>query len=348
MKVIIQIPAFNEEEALPTTLRQLPRQLEGVDEVEWLVINDGSQDKTVEVAIAEGADYIISHRSNLGLAQAFLSGMTAAIYLGADIIVNTDADNQYYGEDIQKLINPIIKQSAEYVIGTRPIKDIQHWSSLKKRLQYLGSWVVRKAARVNVVDAPSGFRAITRAAAMHLHVFNRYTYTIETIIQAGHLNIPILCVPIRTNDEVRPSRLISNISMYLQRSSATIIRSFITYDPLRFFLVPAALLLASTFVLGIRYLYFFSIGEGRGHVQSLILALAIFILGTAFLIVGLLSDLISVNRQLLERIDYRLNVLEMQESKDAPENRKVFNRAYLTYMKKQKLPQTIVDTPQKG
>ncbi len=190
MKVIIQIPCFNEEDSIPTTLKDLPRQLEGVDDVEWLIINDGSQDKVVDKAIAGGVDYVISHINNLGLAQAFLSGMTASINFGADIIVNTDADNQYCAEDIQKLIDPIINCEAEYVIGTRPITDIEHWSPLKKKLQFLGSWVVRKAAKTNVVDAPSGFRAIARSAAKRLHVFNRYTYTIETIIQAGHLKSP--------------------------------------------------------------------------------------------------------------------------------------------------------------
>ena len=334
MKVIIQIPAFNEQDSLPVTLQALPRQLDGVDEVEWLVINDGSSDETVAIAIAEGVDYVISHRSNLGLAQAFLSGMTAALHFGADIIVNTDADNQYNAEDIQKLIDPIIQQKAEYVIGTRPIKDIEHWSPLKKRLQLLGSWVVRKAAKTNVEDAPSGFRAITRAAAMRLHVFNRYTYTIETIIQAGHMKIPIICVPIRTNKEIRPSRLISSVMKYLQRSSSTIIRSFITYDPLRSFLIPAGVLLVTTFVIGVRYLYFNAIGEGTGHVQSLILALAIFILGTSLLIVGLLADLIAVNRQLLEGIDYRLRNLELETGEKTGKEKRVFNRAYLVYRKK--------------
>lgn len=333
IKVIIQIPAFNEENSLPITLADLPRQLDGVDEVEWLVINDGSADGTIQAAIAGGVDYVISHRNNLGLAQTFLSGMTACLHFGADIIVNTDADNQYNAADIQKLIDPIIRQEAEYVIGTRPIRDIEHWSLLKKRLQFLGSWVVRKAAKTNVEDAPSGFRALTRAAAMRLHVFNRYTYTLETIIQAGHMKIPILCVPIRTNKDMRPSRLISSMMRYLQRSSSTIIRSFITYDPLRFFLIPSAVLLLTTFALGVRYLYFNAIGEGTGHVQSLILALAIFVLGVSLLIVGLLADLIAVNRQLLEGIDYRLRNLELTAGEEIDRGKRVFNRAYLVYRK---------------
>ena len=337
MKVIIQIPCFNEEDSLPITLKELPRQLDGIDEVEWLIINDGSQDKTIETAIEGGVDYVISHINNLGLAQAFLSGMTASIHFGADIVINTDADNQYCAKDIQKLVNPILDKKAEYVIGTRPIKDIEHWSFIKKNLQLFGSWVVRKAAQTNIVDAPSGFRAITRSAAMRLHVFNRYTYTIETIIQAGHLRIPILNVPIRTNKEMRPSRLISDIPSYLKRSFSTIFRSFITYDPMRFFLIPAISLLIITLILGVRFLYFFSIGEGAGHVQSLILALAIFVFSTSLFIVGFLSDLISVNRQLLEGVDYRLRKQEMLQSEVSSrdsEHVKVFNRAYLIYSRK--------------
>lgn len=337
MKVIIQIPCFNEEDSLPVTLHDLPRQLNGVDEVEWLIIDDGSHDNTTVSAIASGVDYIISHVNNLGLAQAFISGISACTHFGADIIVNTDADNQYYAGDIQKLIDPILNGSAEYVIGTRPVKDIEHWSYIKKRLQILGSWVVRAAAKADVDDAPSGFRAITRSAAMRLHVFNRYTYTLETIIQAGHLNIPILCVPVRTNRELRPSRLISGIPDYLQRSFSTIVRSFMAYDPMRFFTIPAFVLMSFTVILGLRFLYYFSIGNGSGHIQSLILALAIFVLSTALLIVGLLSDLIAVNRQLLEGIDHRLRTMEiyLAENSAMPSSsrRNVFNRAVLTFVR---------------
>ncbi len=339
MKVIIQIPCFNEEGALPITLQELPRQLNGVDKVEWLVINDGSQDKTVEIAIANRVDYVISHINNLGLAQSFLSGMTACVHFGADIVVNTDADNQYYAEDIQKLIDPILRGEAEYVLGTRPINSIKRWSFIKKKLQIIGSWVVQKAARINVTDAPSGFRAITRSAAMRLHVFNRYTYTLETIIQAGHLKIPTVCVPIRTHDnDLRPSRLMSGILHYLKQSSSTIIRSFMTYDPMMFFTIPAGVLLAITFILGARFLYFFFIGNGvAGHIQSLILALAVFILGISLLIVGFLSDLIAVNRQLLENIDHRLRVMESHLDEGFPESSKhakMFNRASVTFIRK--------------
>jgi len=331
MKVIIQIPCFNEEKTLPITLRELPRTLDGVDAVEWLVVNDGSRDQTTEAAIMHGADYVISHVNNLGLAQSFLSGMAACVYFDTDIIVNTDADNQYCAADIQKLIDPILRGEAEYVIGSRPVQSIEHWSWFKKKLQALGSWVVRKAARADVTDAPSGFRAITRAAALRLHVFNRYTYTLETIIQAGHLKIPMTCVPIRTNADLRPSRLISNIPTYLRRSSATIIRSFITYDPMLVFTVPAGILLFITVALGARFLYYFFTEAGAtGHVQSLILALAIFVMSASLFIVGILSDLISVNRQLLEGIDHRLRLMENSSGAE----RRMFNRAHLVYARK--------------
>lgn len=256
MKVIIQIPCFNEEESLPVTLAELPRQLVGVDEVEWLVINDGSSDRTVEVAIALGAHHVISHYKNLGLAQAFMSGISASVYFGADIIVNTDADNQYNSADIQKLIDPILRGEAEYVIGTRPIDDIAHFSPIKKKLQKFGSWVVRKLSQTSVEDAPSGFRAITRNAAFHLHVYNRYTYTLETVIQAGRMNLPTISVPIRTNRDLRSSRLISSVPTYLKRSLATIIHSFMTYEPLRFFVAPGLFLFLCTFIISVRFFNF--------------------------------------------------------------------------------------------
>jgi glycosyltransferase involved in cell wall biosynthesis len=333
MKVIIQIPCFNEEESLPITLADLPRQLEGVDSIEWLVINDGSIDQTVEVARTNGVHHIISHVKNLGLAQAFISGINASIFFGADIIVNTDADNQYCAEDIQKLINPILSREAEYVIGTRPIQDIKHFSPAKKILQIIGSWVVRKISLTPVEDAPSGFRAITRNAAMHLHVFNRYSYTIETVIQAGRMNLPTISVPIRTNGNLRPSRLISSIFNYLIRSLVIIIRSFITYEPLRFFVTPGILLFMATTILGVRYLVFFAQGKGAGHVQSLLLALALFILGVAVIIIGLLADLIAVNRRLLEDMEFRIKELQthFDNLNSTDMYQKIFSRAYLTY-----------------
>jgi glycosyltransferase involved in cell wall biosynthesis len=334
MKVIIQIPCLNEEESLPVSLGDLPRRLEGVDQVEWLIINDGSRDNTAQAAIAHGADYIVSHVTNLGLAQAFLSGITACLHFGADIIVNTDADNQYCAEDIQKLIDPILRGEAEYVIGTRPVREISHWSPVKKTLQRLGSWVVRKASHTEVKDAPSGFRAITRSAAMRLHVFNQYTYTLETVIQAGRMRIPIQSVDIRTNGFLRESRLISSVSRYLQRSFVTILRSFSTYEPLRFFLTPAMILTLAAVIIGTRYLTFYFQGTGAGHVQSLILAVILAVVSAALFIVGFVADLISVNRRLLEDIDVRLKMLQLQQAADSSAHTPVFNHAYLTYQKK--------------
>lgn len=333
MKVIIQIPCYNEEESLPITLADLPHELTGVDEVEWLVINDGSKDRTVDIAIANGVHHVVSHVKNLGLAQAFISGINASLYFGADIIINTDADNQYCAADIQKLIDPILRREAEYVIGTRPIQEITHFSWGKKLLQKIGSWVVRKIGHSNVEDAPSGFRAITRNAAMHLHVFNRYTYTLETIIQAGRMNLPTVSVPIRTNKNLRRSRLISSIPKYLVRSSSTILRSFLTYEPLRFFITPGLISILATLVLGIRYLVFYFQGSGAGHVQSLILALALFFLGIALMIVGLLADLIAVNRRLLEDLDFKVKGIEMRIESSTGQSpyEKVFSRAHLTY-----------------
>ncbi len=333
MKVIIQIPCFNEEESLPVTLSELPLMLNGVDTVEWLVINDGSVDHTVEAAIAGGVHHVVSHIKNLGLAQAFISGINASLYFGADIIVNTDADNQYCAEDIQKLIDPILRREAEYVIGSRPIKNTAHFSPIKKILQKFGSWVVRRVSQTVVEDAPSGFRAITRNAAMHLHVFNHYTYTLETVIQAGRMHLPTVSVPIRTNKNLRSSKLISSIPRYLTRSFSTIIRSFMTYEPFRFFVTPGVVLIFATFVLGVRFLFFYFQGNGTGHVQSLLLALALFILGTAVIIIGLLADLIAVNRRLLEDLDFK--VKEIETRLDASGNpspfERVFSRAYLTY-----------------
>ena len=311
MKVIIQIPCFNEEKTLALTLAELPRTIKGADKVEWLIIDDGCSDKTRQVAIDNGVDYIASHVRNLGLARAFLTGIEACTHLGADLIVNTDADNQYNAADIQKLVDPILSGQAEYVIGTRPISEIEHFSPLKKALQHFGSWVVRLLSRTDIADTTSGFRAITREAAVRLHVFNKYTYTIETIIQAGQSGIATQCVPIRTNAFMRPSRLISSIPAYLKRSFSTILRSFMTYKPLTFFLTPGIFFLILAGVIGIRYLFFFFQGQGAGHIQSLLLGIMLFTLGVAGIIVGLLSDLIAVNRELLEDIHYKVRLAEL-------------------------------------
>jgi len=334
MKVIIQIPCFNEAKTLPIALAELPRSLQGVDEVEWLIIDDGSSDHTVQQAIDHGVDYVVSHGRNLGLAKAFLTGLEACSQLGADIIVNTDADNQYYAGDIQKLIDPILSGGSEYVIGTRPISSIQEFSFLKKQLQKFGSWVVRSLSQTDIQDAPSGFRAITRSAALRLHVFNQYTYTLETVIQAGQSGIAPTCVPIRTNSELRPSRLISSIPAYLQKSSGTIIRSLATYRPLIFFILPGIFFLLLAVLLGLRYLGFYFAGEGDGHVQSLILAVMLFITGSSTVTIGFLTDLIAVNRKLLEDVEYQTKSLYHQMRALHGQSLEMKTRGNLVYRKK--------------
>ena len=310
MKVVIQIPCYNEEKALPITLDALPRSLPGVDEVEWLIIDDGSTDRTVEVALAHGVDHIVSFTNNQGLARAFMAGLEASLRAGADIIVNTDADNQYCADDIPKLIEPILSGKADIVVGSRPIAEIEHFSPIKKILQKLGSWVVRVASKTNIPDAPSGFRAISRDAAMRLNVFNEYTYTLETIIQSGQKGMAITSVPIRTNKDLRSSRLVKSISSYISQSILTIIRIFMTYRPLRFFAIPGIISFSLGMLISLRFLYFYLTGNGSGHIQSIVLAALL--LGTGFFlcVVGLIADLIAVNRKLMEKLDWRVQQVE--------------------------------------
>ena len=310
MKLVIQIPCFNEAESLPHALPQLPRQMPGCDSVEWLVIDDGSTDETAQVATALGADRVVRHPVNRGLAAAFMTGLETAVASGADIIVNTDADNQYDARDIETLVRPIIEGRAEMVIGARPIGDTEHFSWLKKQLQGLGSRVVRLASNTQVADAPSGFRAFTREAAQRLNVFSSYTYTLETIIQAGHSNIRVLSVPIRTNPDLRPSRLVKSMGRYVWRSASTIVRIFATYRPLMFFWLIAAFFLSSGAMLGAWYLFHMLTGQGAGHVQSALLAAASVTIGLIVFMLGFIADLQSVNRRLLEGIDWRLRQLE--------------------------------------
>ena len=310
-KLIIQIHCFNEEKTLPVTLRELPRSLPGVDTIEWLIIDDGSTDNTIEVAHNEGVDHVVRLIGHQGLAKGFMAGLQACIEKGADIIVNTDADNQYYAGDIITLVQPILDGKAEIVVGERPISEIRHFSPLKKLFQRWGSWMVRKVSHTDIPDAPSGFRAISREAAMRMHVFSEYTYTLETIIQAGQRGVAIMSVPIRTNGFLRKSRLIHSIPAYLARSFNTIIRIFMTYRPLSFFTVPGVIAILAGVVLGLRFLYFFLImRNGAGHIQSLILVAVLLILGFLLVIFGLIADLISVNRKLLENVDYRLQRLD--------------------------------------
>lgn len=310
-KLIIQIPCFNEEAHLPVTLAQLPRELPGISCIEWLIIDDGSTDRTVDVAKANGVDHIVRLVRHQGLAHAFMAGIQACIEQGADIIVNTDADNQYFAGDIGTIVQPILDSTAEIVIGARPIESIQHFSAAKKFFQKWGSWLVRKVSQTDVQDAPSGFRAISREAAMRMHVFSDYTYTIETIIQAGRRGMAIVSVPVRTNDEMRKSRLIRSIPTYLARSLNTIMRIFMTYRPLSFFLIPAGISFSLGTILGLRFLYFYLVTKtGSGHIQSLILAAVLLILGGLLGIMGFIADLISVNRKLLENVEYRLQRLD--------------------------------------
>lgn len=304
MKLIIQIPCLNEEETLGITLKDLPREVEGFDSVEWLIIDDGSTDRTVEVAREHGVDHIISHLHNRGLAYGFMHGLTTCLELGADVIVNTDADNQYSAQDIPNLTQPILDKKADIVVGARPIASIQHFSPIKKALQKIGSWVVRQASNTDIADAPSGFRAISRDAAMRMNVFNTYTYTLETIIQAGQKNIAIQSVPIRVNKDLRPSRLVSSIPAYIQRSVLTIVRIFATYQPFNFFMTLAAVLFGMGLILGLRFCYFFLTGDGDGHIQSVILAGVLLGMGFQTGLIAFVADLIGTNRKLLEQIKY--------------------------------------------
>jgi glycosyltransferase involved in cell wall biosynthesis len=316
MKLVIQIPCYNESASLPHTIAHLPREVPGCDVVEWLVIDDGSADDTAAVAERLGVDRVVRHPVNRGLAAAFMTGLETAVKNGADIIVNTDADNQYDARDIETLVKPILEKRAEIVIGARPISDTEHFSRLKKRLQRLGSAVVRIASNTDVADAPSGFRAFTREAAQRLNVFSSYTYTLETIIQAGHSNIRVLSVPIRTNPDMRPSRLVKSIGRYVWRSASTIVRIFATYKPLAFFWIIAAFFLAVGLVSGSWYLAYKLAGQGAGHVQSAMLAAASVTIGLVIFMLGFLADLMSVNRRLLEGIDWRVRQLEQASSPD--------------------------------
>ncbi len=310
MKLIIQIPCYNEEQTLPIALNDLPKKIEGIDQIEYLIIDDGSRDKTVEVAKANGVHHIVSFKKNKGLAAGFMAGIDKCLKQGANIIVNTDADNQYYGDDIEKLIRPILNGQADIVIGERPIDKIEHFSWLKKKLQHLGSWVVRIASDTDVPDAPSGFRAYSREAALRLNVISEYTYTLETIIQAGRKNMAITSVLIKTNPELRKSRLFKSMFSYIKRSIFTITRIFVMYKPLKFFMTLGLTIFLLGFVIGLRFLYFYFTGQGVGHIQSLILSTVLLLIGFQTGVVGLQADIIAANRKLLEDIQYRLRKLD--------------------------------------
>ncbi len=325
MKLIIQIPCYNEAETLEIALNDLPSRLEGIDEIEYLIINDGSRDDTVSVAKAWGVHHVVSFKQNKGLAKGFMAGLDEALRQGADIIVNTDADNQYCADDIATLIAPILEGRADYVIGARPIDDTEHFSFIKKKLQHFGSWVVRKASDTDIPDAPSGFRAMTREAAMRINVVNDYTYTLETIVQAGRERIPITSVPVRTNAELRPSRLFHSIWGYVKKSMLTIIRAYIMYKPLKCFSYLASLPLLVGVVYAVRFIAYFAMGAGTGHIQSLILGCTLIILGFLTFMIGLMADVISANRKILEdtqyharRAEYEAIYREKKQSANAP------------------------------
>lgn len=313
MKLIIQIPCYNEAETLEIALNDLPKHIDGIDEIEYLIINDGSKDNTVEVAKNWGVNYVVNFKKNKGLAKGFMAGLDACLRNGADIIVNTDADDQYCGADIEKLVRPILEGKSDIVIGARPIDQTEHFSPLKKKLQHLGSWVVRKASKTDIPDAPSGFRAYSREAAMQLNVTNEYTYTLETIVQAGRNKIPMMSVDIRTNSELRPSRLFSSMFGYIKKSMLTIIRAYVMYKPLKFFAIVGTIPFGIGLILGIRFLVYIGMGQASGHVQSLILASTLLMMGFMTYVIGVLSDTIASNRKLLEDIQKRVRKIDYDQ-----------------------------------
>ena len=319
MKLIIQIPCFNEAETLPVTVSALPKQIPGIDQIEVLIIDDGSTDNTYEMAKSIEIDHIIRHTRNKGLAAAFSTGLEASLARGADIIVNTDADNQYQAEDIIKLVTPILEGQADLVVGDRGVTTVDSFSPIKQQLQRFGSWVVGQAANLTVPDATSGFRALSREAALRTLVLNEYSYTLETLIQAGAKQLTVAYVPVRTNNPTRPSRLMKSIPHYLANIVPTIIRSYTLYRPLRIFSVLSAILIGSGTVLGLRFVYYnYFLKEGTGHIQSLILAAVLLIVGFQVFTIGLVADLVSANRKILEETIFLVRKQEYgQEHKDS-------------------------------
>lgn len=306
MKLIIQIPCYNEAETLEIALNDLPKQIDGIDEIEYLIIDDGCRDNTVEVARNWGVHHVVSFAQNKGLAKGFMAGLDACLEQGADIIVNTDADNQYCADDIPKLIQPILDHKADIVIGERPIDDTESFSWLKKKLQHFGSWVVRKASDTDIPDAPSGFRAFSRDAAMRINVINDYTYTLETIVQAGRNRMAITSVPVRTNPELRKSRLFHSMGSYVKKSMLTILRALMMYKPLYCFSIVAIIPIIIGLLIGIRFMVFYANGLGNGHTQSLLLACTLIIIGFVTFVIGMLADVISANRKILEDVQYHI------------------------------------------
>jgi glycosyltransferase involved in cell wall biosynthesis len=321
LKLIIQIPCYNEERSLGATLRALPRQISGVDVIEWLIVDDGSSDGTAEVARELGVDHIVRHTTNQGLARAFATGLDACLRLGADIIVNTDADNQYDARDIASLIGPILRGDADMVVGDRQTDAIAHFSRTKKKLQRLGSWVVRRASQTDIPDATSGFRAHSRAAALKLNVVSDFTYTLETIIQAGRKNIALAHVAVRTNHGGRESRLFQSLRAYVLRSIVTIVRIYVMYRPVLIFLTIGGVLFTVGFLIGCRFVYHFLSGTGAGRIQSLLLAVLLMVVGFQAGLTGLIADLIANNRRLVEETLWRVRRLELENFKAGADTR---------------------------
>lgn len=324
MKLIIQIPCHNEAQVITNTIKSLPKSLDGFDAIEYLVIDDGSNDGTGNIALAAGAHHLVSLPGHMGLAAAFTSGLDACIKYGADVIVNTDADNQYHAEDICLLVNPIINGRAQIVVGDRGVATLQNFSPIKRLLQRMGSWVVAQISGMDIPDATSGFRALTREAALRTLVLNDYSYTLETLIQAGARKMPVEYVKIRTNPQTRPSRLIRSIPHYLANSSATIVRSYTMYRPLRVFTLLGGLFILGGLGLAGRFLYYYILGQGGGHLQSVVLSAVLLIVGFQVILIGLLADLIGFNRKILEELLYRikyvdLNTKEKVHQKDVDE-----------------------------
>jgi glycosyltransferase involved in cell wall biosynthesis len=318
MKLIIQIPCYNEAQTLPETLRALPRHLHGVDQIEYLVIDDGSVDDTAQAAWEAGAQHVIRLQHHVGLAAGFSIGLETCLRQGADLIVNTDADNQYNSADIQSLIDPILNGKAQIVVGDRGVANLAAFSPVKRLLQRFGSWIIGQASGLRTPDATSGFRALNREAALRTLVLSNYSYTLETLIQAGARHMAVAYVPVRTNPQTRPSRLMRSIPHYLSHSGATILRAYTMYRPLRVFTAVGILLLIAGILPGLRFLYFYIFDNARagGHIQSLILAAILIIIGFQVLLIGLLADLISSNRKILEEVLYRVKRIEIEKEQE--------------------------------
>lgn len=311
-KLIIQIPCYNEEKTLLTTLEALPKKVEGISEIEVLLINDGSTDKSAQIAEDWGAK-VLNIKPNKGLANAFRSGLQEALNLGADIIVNTDADNQYCADDIAELVKPILEKKADIVVGARDIFSIKEFSPIKKMLQKVGSFVLRLLSSTQVEDAPSGFRAFSREAGIKINVFDNYTYTMETLLQANAKDLKVISVPIRVNEQLRKSKLMKNIFDYIFKSMKTTIRMFIVYRPFRFFITIAGMLAFLGLIIVARFLYYYFMGNGNGHIQSLILAAILLISSVQMGIIAIIGDLLSINRKIMEDVQTRLKKLELKK-----------------------------------